>query len=60
VQSEYHLQERKELVEKDIVASLERLFNDPVQFIKKVGLDHKHQTPIYTVNWEGILQLFQE
>jgi hypothetical protein len=60
VQSDMFEAERKQLNEKDLSGTLERLFNDPVQLIKKVSFDHKLQTPVFEVNYEGIFSAFQE
>ena len=43
--------ERKQLNEKDLTGTLERLFNDPVQLIKKVSFDLKLQAPLFEVNY---------
>ncbi len=60
LQSDFQKTSGKELNEKDLIASLDRLFNDQVQFIRKIGFDQKLQAPIYTINWVGIFQQFQE
>ena len=60
VQTDVFEAERKQLNEKDLTGTLERLFNDPVQLIKKVSFDHKLQAPVFEVNYEGIFTAFQE
>ena len=60
VQTDMFEAERKQLNEKDLTGSLERLFNDPVQLIKKDSFDHKLQAPVIEVNYYGIFTAFLE
>eukprot|EP00347_Sterkiella_histriomuscorum_P013778 403363401 len=52
--------EKKIYQEKDINASLDRIFSNQDQFILKVNFDTKKQLPVFVINWKHIFQNFKQ